>query len=266
MNERGRTIRNVVIFVLGSYGLSAAGGILMAGGNDLGGVVFVVGPILMAVLVRALGGAGWADAGLGLRLKAGWGWYVFSLLAYPVSFVIVILIGMALGITRLNGPPAALVSPLVAGIAANLIPRTLFAMCEEWGWRGYLEPRLESLGMAALPRHLLVGLIWGPWHLPLILATAYTDLPLALFLPLFLIGLLVAAVVYGEVRAASGTVWTAVLMHGAANVLAFAIIDHDLIAFGNKALAYIAPESVIVIVLWALAGWWLLRRSGAGAE
>jgi hypothetical protein len=55
-------------------------------------------------------------------------------------------------------------------------------------------------------------------------------------------------------------------MHGAANVLAFAIIDNDLIAFGNKALAYIAPESVIVIVLWALAGWWLLRRSGVGAE
>jgi dolichol kinase len=79
---------------------------------------------------------------------------------------------------------------------------------------------------------------------------------------LFLVGLLVAAVVYGEVRAASGTVWTAVLMHGAANVLAFAIIDNDLIAFGDKVLAYIAPESLVVIALWALAGWWLLRRLG----
>jgi membrane protease YdiL (CAAX protease family) len=260
MSERGRTIRNVAIFVLGSYALSAAGGFLMAGGNDLGGLVFVVGPVLMAVLLRALGGDGWSDAGLRLRLKAGWGWYVFSLLAYPLSFAAAILVGMALGITRLNGSPGSLIPLLVAGIAANLIPRMVFALCEEWGWRGYLEPRLESVGMAALPRHLLVGLIWAPWHLPLILATDYTDVPLALFLPLFLVGLLVAAVVYGEVRAASGTVWTAVLMHGAANVLAFAIIDHDLIAFGNKVLAYIAPESLIVIVLWALAGWWLLRR------
>jgi uncharacterized protein len=262
MSERSRTIRNVAIFALGSYALAAAGGILMAGGSDLGGLVFVVGPILMAVLLRALGGDGWADAGLRLHLKGGWGWYVFSLLAYPLSFIVAILVGLALGITRLNGPPAALLAPLAAGIAANLIPRTLFAMCEEWGWRGYLEPRLGSLGMVALPRHLLVGLIWAPWHLPLILATDYTDVPLALFLPLFLVGLLVAAVVYGEVRAASGTVWTAVLMHGAANVLAFAIIDHDLITFGDKVLAYIAPESVVVIVLWALAGWWLLRRSG----
>jgi membrane protease YdiL (CAAX protease family) len=264
MSERSRTIRNVVIFVLGIYTLSIAGGILMAGGNDLGGLVFVVGPILMAVLLRALGGAGWSDAGLGLHLKRGWGWYVFSLLAYPLSFVAAILVGMTLGITRLNGSPGSLAAPLAAGIAANLIPRTLFALCEEWGWRGYLEPRLESLGMTALPRHLLVGLIWAPWHFPLILSTDYTDLPLALFLPLFVVGLLVAAVVYGEVRAASGTVWTAVLMHGAANVLAFAIIDNDLIAFGNKALAYIAPESVVVIVLWTLAGWWLLRRSRGG--
>jgi hypothetical protein len=103
--------------------------------------------------------------------------------------------------------------------------------------------------------------IWAVWHIPLILATDYTDVPLAVFLPMFIFGVAVSAVVYGQMRKASGTVWTAVLMHGVANSLAFAIIDNDLITFSNKMWMYFAPESVLTIILWGVLGWWLLRSA-----
>jgi membrane protease YdiL (CAAX protease family) len=258
--------RNVVIYVLGTYALSIAGGVLMAGGNDVGGLVFIVGPLLAGVLLRFFGGDGWDDAGLGLNLRDGWGWYVFSLLAYPLTFVVVIVLGVLSGLTTLNGSLLELLPLLLAGFAANLILRTVFALFEEWGWRGYLEPRLSALGVPDLRRHVIVGVICAVWHFPLILATDYTDVALGIFLPLFVIGIVVAAVVYGQVRKASDTVWTAVLTHGVANGLAFGIIDNDLITFSNKVLAYIAPESVLTIVLWGLAGWWLLRSGRSTAS
>ncbi len=51
---------------------------------------------------------------------------------------------------------------LLAGIL-NFIP----ALGEEWGWRGYLYPRLtERFGRRKAA--LLGGLIWGLWHAPVI--------------------------------------------------------------------------------------------------
>jgi len=48
------------------------------------------------------------------------------------------------------------------------LPVTLFTFGEEYGWRGYLLPRLLPLG--EIRASLLVGVIWGVWHLPLLLA------------------------------------------------------------------------------------------------
>jgi hypothetical protein len=42
----------------------------------------------------------------------------------------------------------------------------LFAFGEEWGWRGFLLPRLMPLGK--LKAYLILGVIWGLWHAPMI--------------------------------------------------------------------------------------------------
>lgn len=43
---------------------------------------------------------------------------------------------------------------------------SLVAFGEEWGWRGYLLPKLMPLGK---PRaYVLSGVIWGLWHAPLV--------------------------------------------------------------------------------------------------
>ncbi|GAB4039454.1 hypothetical protein GCM10028809_60740 [Spirosoma gilvum] len=42
-------------------------------------------------------------------------------------------------------------------------------LLEELGWRGYLLPMLQQR-FSALAANTIVGLIWGVWHLPLIIA------------------------------------------------------------------------------------------------
>lgn len=44
---------------------------------------------------------------------------------------------------------------------------SLLAFGEELGWRGYLLPKLMPLGKRWA--YLLIGIIWGLWHLPLVL-------------------------------------------------------------------------------------------------
>ena len=53
----------------------------------------------------------------------------------------------------------------VAVLAAPLI-NSFFTFGEEFGWRAYLQPKLMPLGFRKAM--LLMGLIWGVWHWPLI--------------------------------------------------------------------------------------------------
>ena len=60
--------------------------------------------------------------------------------------------------------PAILCSSVVLGPTLN----GFFGFGEEFGWRGYLLPKLMPLGK--WKAYVLVGIIWGLWHAPLILA------------------------------------------------------------------------------------------------
>jgi uncharacterized protein len=99
-----------------------------------------------------------------------------------------------------------LITPLI-----NSIP----AFGEEWGWRGWLLPRLMPLGTW---RALLVsGVIWGAWHAPLTLrGYNYPELG-AWAAPMFVIFCVVFGAVLGWLRLYSGSVWPAVIGHGALN-------------------------------------------------
>jgi membrane protease YdiL (CAAX protease family) len=69
--------------------------------------------------------------------------------------------GSALPQPALFWPVLFLVSTLVAPFINGL-----FGLGEEIGWRGFLLPRLLPLGKTRA--YLLLGVIWGLWHAPLI--------------------------------------------------------------------------------------------------
>lgn len=59
-----------------------------------------------------------------------------------------------------------LTARVVAG-TVNLLANVVFAFDEEYGWRGYLLPRLLPLGETRAT--LVVGVIWAGWHVPILI-------------------------------------------------------------------------------------------------
>jgi hypothetical protein len=66
----------------------------------------------------------------------------------------------------------------VASVLIGPFINSVFAFGEELGWRGYLLPKLLPLGK--FRAYLLLGIIWGAWHWPLVLVGfMYPGYPLA---------------------------------------------------------------------------------------
>ena len=62
--------------------------------------------------------------------------------------------------------PALLAVQLVQALVLAPVLNVLTCFGEEWGWRGYLLPKLADK-LPPLPLLLVSGVIWGLWHAPL---------------------------------------------------------------------------------------------------
>jgi uncharacterized protein len=130
----------IVLRIIGKYDMFA--GLKMAGGKPFIWLILGVGLVLFYSLQTGLN---WLfKLGTPVNLQQ-----LFPQLATQTLPDNIILLSMGLN-TILIGP--------FLGI--------LIAFGEEFGWRGYLLPELESLGRKKAA--LWVGIIWGLWHGPII--------------------------------------------------------------------------------------------------
>lgn len=112
----------------------------------------------------------------------------------------------------------------------------LIAFGEEYGWRWYLQGELVKLGKAR--GILLVGMIWGLWHIPLVLmGHNYPGYPLY-GSALMMVYSIALALILGYAVLKSGSVWLAAFLHALNNqVLAFLVLavykpDDPVYSFG----------------------------------
>jgi membrane protease YdiL (CAAX protease family) len=127
------------------------------------------GPTLAALAVLAItaGPAGVRNVLAGLwRWRAGGLWYLLVLAGPPVVMLVAIAIHVALGshaLERLDiGWPGTL------GLLISLFAQRFFlggGLGEEPGWRGFAFPRLQAR-YGGLTASLIIGVLWGFWHLP----------------------------------------------------------------------------------------------------
>jgi membrane protease YdiL (CAAX protease family) len=139
--------------------------IATAGGAVLN-VIALCGPSITALVLSAVLGGG-ALRGLldGFSIsRASARWVVVALLL-PLAMI---LVAIAISIMAFGAPTPVITIALV-GVLAREFVRVLFLggpLGEELGWRGFVLPRLQAR-RTAFGASLLLGLIWGLWHIPL---------------------------------------------------------------------------------------------------
>jgi membrane protease YdiL (CAAX protease family) len=163
------------------------------------------------------------------RWQVGAGWYVIAILTSPglvaAALLLLSLFSPAFvpGILTSSDKVTLLVSGLVAGILVGIF--------EELGWTGFAIPWLR-LRYGVLATGLIVGLVWGLWHMPLFIASARASqsIPPLLKLAVLLFSFLPAfRVLMVWVYDRTGSLLVAMLMHMSqtATALIFAIPEAD---------------------------------------
>jgi membrane protease YdiL (CAAX protease family) len=243
------------------------------------------GPAAAAALVRGpLRREGFADAGLRLAApgRNAVGVYIAAYLVPPLLLAAGIALSLVIGYQHWTDPVASLQSLIAKQLVAahqqvpagtslrqlaqtslinqlglalsfGLLLNMIFAFGEEFGWRGYLLPRLAPLGggWAAL----ITGVIWGLWHAPLIVlyGSNFSGHPW-LGIPGMVAFTTAYSFVFAWLRFRSGSVWPSTLAHAAVNAqsgVALLVLAgaSDSLLRPPDGLIGIAPIALLAVVL-----------------
>ena len=128
------------------------------------------GPALGTLTARLVTKEGFATAYLKVNFKGNALLYGTSVVLPPIlcmlacAFVSLVCTGSV----RLVYSPVTTLLMLLSNVAFS-IPTCSICFGEEFGWRGYLYPRLREL-MPPSCAIILCNCIWGVWHLPALLS------------------------------------------------------------------------------------------------
>ena len=155
--------------------------------------------------------------------------------------------------------PMLLLSTVLSGVLAGCTINALFAFGEEYGWRNYMVSALR--GESFLKAAVVIGLVWGIWHAPLVLAGHnYPQHPVA-GVAMMCVFCILAGIVELYVTLMTGSVFIAAVIHGninamAAMVVMFVIGGNDL-TVGLTGLGGFLAFALVILALWLYD-----RRSG----
>ena len=200
----------------------------------------MLAPAIANILTRAITREGSLNLLLRPNLRRGWSFYLAALflpvlailiggaiyyLLFPGRFDLAMTFARAqpgmIAHSSVEDPWLFIVIQIAYAIVISLRGLPL-AFGEEFGWRGYLLPKLIPLG----PRKavLIVGVIWAIWHWPSIFlgynyGLGYWGAPVVGPL-LWVWVLLPSSVFLGWLTLRSASVWPAAIAHGVNNASA----------------------------------------------
>jgi len=247
--------REVILFTLLAYGLTWAwqaikivphlGELLTASktptdstiiyGNVYYHILGMFGPMLAAIIMRLFISREGLRGSLGLRQPLK---YYLTAVFVPILFITTICLTMALiGVARFAMPEEEMPAYILPILALLLIPECIVAFGEEYGWRGYLLPRLMPLGET---RSL--------WHLPVLLAgVLYGGNPFWLALAIFMFTVTMSTFAYTWLGSASHySSMLASIFHGSTNW------------YANRVATFLASGTLLSFGLAMGMGWLLI--------
>lgn len=214
----------------------------------------------------------------------GWGWggHRWNLTAYLVplgyaglAYLAVWLLGLggfadAENVARLRtflgwtdaSPALVVVGYALLMATAGMAISLATALGEEIGWRGFLAPRMAQLA-GFMPSVFIVGLIWGAWHMPLILLGSYNaETEWWVAIPCFMVLVLGVSLIAAWLRLKSGSLWPAAILHASHNLFIQRVFT-PLTGPRGEVTPYVIDEFGIAVPLAILifAVWFWKRRA-----
>jgi membrane protease YdiL (CAAX protease family) len=178
-------------------------------------------PMVAAIIMRVFVSKEGLRRSLG-PIRHRWRYFAVALVGPPL--VIGLNIDLAVGFHAADfrpGGPNFVV--LLLGLALNALTfNFLMTFGEEYGWRGYLLPKLLPLGEVRAA--VIVGVIWGFWHAPLLIAGLNSMevnpyVAVALFIP---------------TAVAMSVLFTRLFVAAGGSVLVVTLLHASLNAFGDR--------------------------------
>ena len=291
MKVNKQDIKRIVIYLLITFGLTWAHCLLLlypvVRGGSLSGIPAMAAQLLTAVvmffpaigvlLTRLFTKEGFQDSWLHPHLKGNiktylLAWFGPAALTFLGMIVYFLIFPNKLDLNfsyfyqtlASTGAPMETL-PIPAGLllvvqclqALFLAPLMNFVTCfgEEWGWRGYLLPKMQKL-LPTVPTLLITGVIWGLWHAPLTIighnyGVGYPGFPFAgvAMMCLFCVTL---GIFMSYVTLKTKSCLPAVIAHGAVNGIAAVGIYFT--SDGGNPFIGPAPTGIIGIIPFLLLG------------
>lgn len=242
---------------------------------------YMPGPAVAHLLTRLFTREGWHDLWLRPRFRRGWrqwliAWFLpaalviggaaFFFLVFPNTFdptfgpMRALLDQAATAGTPLPfGAEVLILIQLAQALLLAPLLNALPTLGEEFGWRAYLQQKLLPLGWRRAM--LLMGMIWGVWHWPILAmgynyGLEYAGAPWGGML-VFVWFTTTMGIVLGWLTQRAGSVWPAVIGHGALNGIAglptlMAQGDPNPL-LGPMALGLVAGLPLALVAAWL---WW----------
>ena len=283
-NLSNRTkIGRIVTFLVLASGLSAIFYVLIITGGEGYApwlLPLMLSPGVSAILTklifdRSLKGLGWKPGpakwlGLGYLLPILYGAVVYGIvwLVGLGGFTTEAIAGQMAELGMADAPAWQMVAVymLLMGTIVYVRGGLLYSFGEELGWRGFLFPELHRM-TSFTTASLISGVVWALFHLPVMLFSDYNSTaPIAFQVVVFFISAIANTFVYNWLRAKSGSVWPAVLLHASHNVFVSNVYD-PLIArypLTDFFVTEFGAGLMVVSVLMALYVW--AHRSELGPK
>lgn len=265
-----QTLKPITIFLSITFALSGIFYFLIIYSGKLGGGAgqYAMGLmwcpgisalITMKILKRDIAGLGWKWGRTKYQLWSYLNPILYALIAYLVIWSfgwggfynkeVVSRLSESFGLGEIGDGFIIAFYVLFLGIFGTIRSMSS-ALGEEIGWRGFLIPELyHNFGFTKTS--LISGLIWGIWHLPILLFADYNSgTPSWYAMSCFMVLIVSMSFIYTWFRMKSGSLWTAVILHGSHNLFIQNIFTPLTEDTGNT--AYYIDEFGIVLPIVAI--------------
>jgi membrane protease YdiL (CAAX protease family) len=170
---------------------------------------------------------------------------------FIVSFLLMALVSLAvvLSFFIINNKPLNTMTFISASalLSVIIIDITAGVTGEELGWRGYVLNVLQKK-YVPLKAALIVGVVWGLWHLPLMIFSGFSGLELVYYMLAFMLAVISISVVITFFYNKSKNILLAMWMHFWFNFLMKIVIMDMLPLMIYLSFGYLILAIVIVLL------------------